>query len=344
MKKNTIKLFIVAAALLFAGCDKKNEDLVEPLSTEDFPQVILLSDEDDGGLEDEDAFSMKITLADRQDADKKELGGKVVPLKEPVTVSFAVTETEGFDKLSDYIKDGVAFYEIDECTTSLDKGINLNLQFDPATGKGSVIFPAGVEEIEIEFETDEDLFNDNDFNTDARGITFQLTGITGNHASVTVNKTASFTYHVQDDEGIYGEWELDPGNAAEFARFKQLFGMVNEDIKNLSIDEVDEIVLEFEHGEVKAIVVLKEEEEVEECGSIEMENKVIEVEAEIEELSDDETEGDVEFGETLELDKGVFRAFVYKGSFSINGKTLEITLEGEFGDESTDKIKLTLEK
>lgn len=344
MKNSTIQIFAFVALLALAGCDKKNHDLVTPFTSETFPQVVLLSDEEDGGLEDEDAFSVKITLADKTDPEKKELGGKVVPLTAPVTVSFEVTEIEGFDKLADYIKDAEAFYEIDDCTTSLDRGIDLKLQFDPATGKGSVTFPAGVEEIEIEFETDEDLFNDDDFNTEERSINFQITGLTSNNSTVTVNKTASFTYHIQDDEGIYGEWELDLGDAAAFTKFKNLFGLVSEDIRDLPMADVKEIVLEFEQGEVKAIVVLNEEEAVDDCGTIEMENKVIEVEAEIEDLTDDELEGDVEFGEMLELEKGVFREFAYKGSFAITGSTLSITLKGKMDDKSTDKITLTLEK
>jgi hypothetical protein len=315
-------LLLVAFCL---SCDKQNEDLITPLSADAFPQVVLLADEGDGDLEDEDKFSFKITLAEKKP-------GAVLPLEEDITVQFAITGFEGFAKLQDYIKGAEAFYEIDDCTTSLDKGIDLNLQFNLATGTGSVTFPKGVEEIEIEFETDDNLFDDGDFNNDERSLSIQLTGINSNR--VAVNKTAAFKYHVQDDEGIYGEWELDIDVAAEFARFKALFGLVNKDLKDLSADEVEEITISFEYEEVKATIVLKETEMVDDCGSPSMENKVIEIEADIEDLDDDALDGDVEFGD----------GFVYKGAFAINGKQLQLTLQGEYDDENTDEITLILEK
>jgi hypothetical protein len=338
MKKtiNTVLLFCMA---YFVSCDKENDDYVDPLSDSDFPQVLLLSDEGDGDLEDEDKFSFKITLADRSDV--HEPGGKVIPLDEDVTVQFAITGIEGFDKLTDYIKGAEAFYEVDDCTTSLDQGIDLNLQFNPATGIGSVRFPKGVEEIEIEFETDGSLFDDDDFNTDERSITIQLTGGNGKAA---VNKTAEFTYTIQDDEGIYGEWELDIHDAAAFSKFRQLFGPINEDIKDLDVDDVEEITISFEFEEVKATVVLKETETIDDCGSPSEENKIIEIEAEIEDIDDDLKDGDVEFGETLELDNGSFKEFTYKGSFIITGGQLQLSLEGEFDDETTDEITLILDK
>lgn len=337
-------LYIMLAVFLAPACDKENDDLVTPLSASAFPQVVVFDDEGDGGLEDEDAFSFKLTLLDRSDSTGREPAGNIIPLKEAVTVNFKVTDFEGFAKIADYIKDVKAFYEIDDCTTSEDKGIDVPVQFDVNTGIGSVSFPAGVEEVEVEFEVDEDLFDDKVVNTKKRELTFQLTGIAGNNTQVQANKTAEFTYSIQDDEGIYGEWEVDHKNAAEFARFKALFGLVNEDIKNLQASEVDEIAIEFEYGEVKVVVKLHEMEEVEECGSVEMKHKEIEIEAEIEDLTDDELEGDVEFGEKIERDNGSIAEFVYKGSFKITGKKLVIELKGELDDEETDDITLTLEK
>lgn len=327
---------------IIASCDKKNKDLETPLK--DFPQVVMLADEDDGEIEDEDKFSFKITLADRPDPSGSEPGGTVVPLEKNVTVQFAITDHEGFAQLQDYIIGAEAFYEIDDCTTSLDQGEDLDLQFNIATGIGSVTFPAGVEEIEIEFETDAALFDDNVFNNSERSLTIQLTDLIGNEPGVTVNKTAEFTHHVLDDEGIYGEWELDVNDAAEFAKFKNLFGLINEDIANLDAADVDEIAIEFEYGEVKAIVVLNETETVDDCGTPSVEHKVIEVEAEIEDIEDDSQNGDLEFAEMLELINGALKEFVYKGSFAISGTHVSLTLEGEFNDQSTNAITLELDK
>ncbi|MBC7851149.1 MAG: hypothetical protein H7Y31_15510 [Chitinophagaceae bacterium] len=339
MKINTGVACCIATVLLLLSCDKKNEDLTTPLSLDQFPAVIVLADEGDGGLEDEDKFSFVITLSDRKDPDGQEPGGKIIPLLSPATVHFEITSFEGFNKLSDYILDASAFYELNDCNTE-----DVDLTFDVNTGKGTVIFPAGVEEVEIEFETDESLFDDAVFNTDERSITIQLTDLTGNTGKAAVNTSAAFVYEVQDDEGIYGEWKLDINDPAEFNRFKTLFGLVNEDIRNLEVDDVDEILLEFEYEEVKAIVVLKETEQIDDCGSIDTENKIIELEAEIEDVDDKELSGEIEFGEILETVTGSLRAFVYTGSFEIINSKLKIVLRGEFGSDKTEVITLNLEK
>lgn len=342
MKSIKTYCLLLATLLALLACDEKEKNLVVPIY-ESFPQTILLADEGDGDLEDEDKFSFKITLADRIDPASKELGGKVVPLAKDVTVNFEVTGHEGFDKLADYIKDWKAFYEIDDCSTSEDENIDLKLAFDPTTGKGSVRFPAGIEEIEIEFETDEDLFDDDAFNTDDRLVALKLTGVDANGQNVVVNTSNEFEYKVLDDEGIYGEWELDVKDATEFSAFKALFGLINEDIKNLKAEEVDEITISFEYGELKAVVVLNETEMVDDCGEMEEENKEIEVEAELEELTDDALEGDVEFVESIEQTDGSEKEFAYSGSFKIVEGLLELSLEGEY-DDKTAEATLHLEK
>ncbi len=337
-------LLIMSMLLFVTSCDKKNDDLVEPPSASDFPQVIKFDDEGDGDLEDEDKFSFKLTLNDRVDPSGDELGGTVVPLKEDVTVLFEVKEWEGFNSLSEYIKGVKAFYEIDDCTTSEDAGIDLNVSFDAATGKGSVRFPKDVTEVEVEFETDEDLFDDNDLNEDERSITLIVTGIQPAGKTITYNKAAEFKYEILDDEGIHGDWELDHEDAAQFAAFKKLFGMVNEDIADLSAGDVDKIEISVEYNEVKVVVELKEKETVEECGGTEEVNKVIEIEADLEDLSTLTSEGDIEFVGELELDNGSIAEFVYKGSFKIIGGDLELVLVGEYDDEETDEITLQLKK
>ncbi|WP_207420105.1 hypothetical protein [Desertivirga brevis] len=340
------KINYLACAMLLAcsACDKQNDNLVSPLVEGDFPQILLLSDEGDGGLEDEDKFSFKITLADRVDPDREELGGKVIPLKEDVTVSFEVTDLKGFNTLSSYIKDAKAFYEIDDCTTSEDQDIDLKLVFDKNTGKGSVTFPAGVEEIEVEFETDEELFDDKVFNTNSRGLEIKLSGLKAGNEKVVVNTSNTFEYKVLDDEGIYGGYELDIKDPAEFQKFLSLFGLVNEDIRKLSVNDVKEIEIEFEYGELKAVVVLKETEEVDDCGEKEIKNKEIEIEADLEEIEDDKLEGDLELEGEVEQENGQEKEFSYKGSFKLVGKVLTLTLKGEYDDIETEEVSLKLEK
>lgn len=336
--------YLFFAGMLLSACDKKNDDLVKPLIEGNFPQIIMLSDEGDGELEDEDKFSFKMTLADRADPEGKELGGKIVTLREDVTVNFEVSDFEGFNALSDYLLDAKAFYEIDDCTTSEDEDIDLNLVFDKSTGKGSVTFPKGVEEIEIEFETDEDLFDDDVFNATDRNLEVKLTSVAAKGEKVVVNDQNTFKYQVLDNEGVYGEYELDIDDQEQFDAYINLFGMLNEEVKNLRKSDVEEIKIEFQYGEFKAIIVLKETEEVEECGEVETVNKEIEIEGDFEDLEDDKLAGDLEIAGDIEQDNGAEKEFVYKGSFKIVNGMLELTLQGEYDDNETEEITLLLKK
>ncbi|WEK34601.1 MAG: hypothetical protein P0Y53_19110 [Candidatus Pseudobacter hemicellulosilyticus] len=340
------QLLIGAALVLtMAGsCDKQNDDLVDPLSAEAFPQVIKFDDEGDGDLEDADAFSFKLTLNDRVDPSGKELGGIVLPLDQDVKVYFAVKEFEGFARLADYIKEAKAFYEIDDCTTSEDQGIDLDLQFDVSTGKGSVIFPKGVTEIEVEFATDEDLLNDDVLNEDERFIVFTLTSVEAAGRSVAINNGVDFTYEVLDDEGVQGDWELDHSDPAAFAAFKALFSSISEDIAGLEADAVEKIEISIEYNEVKVKVELKETEIIEECDGPEEVNKEIEIEADLEDLSLQSADGDIEFVGEIEQTDGSIKEFTAKGSFEIVDGKLQLLLTLEYDDEETDEIQLVLSK
>jgi hypothetical protein len=342
--KNIRYILLPVLMLLFSACDKKNDNLVTPLVETDFPQILLLADEGDGELEDEDKFSFKIKLADKADPDGKELGGKIVPLNDDVTVNFEIADFKGFDAISSFILDAKAFYEIDDCTTSEDENIHLNLVFDRNTGKGSVTFPKGVEEIEIEFETDADFFDDNIFNEDTRKLEIKLTSVNANGQKVVVNKDNAFEFRVLDDEAIYGEYELDIDNNEAFEKYIALFGLINADVKDLKPEDVEEIKIEFQYGEFKAVIVLKETELLTECGETETVNKEIEIEGEFEELEDDQLAGEIEFLGGIEQEDGSEKEFVYNGAFKIINNRLELTLQGEYDDNETEKVTLTLKK
>ncbi len=337
-------IYLLFAVMLLTACEKKNHDLITPTLEADFPQILLLSDEGDGDLEDEDKFSFKIRLADRVDPEGKELGGKITPLTEDVTVHFEVSSFKGFTSLSAYLLAAKAYYEVDDCSTSEDQNIDLHLVFDPMTGKGSVTFPKGVEEIEVEFETSEDLFDDDIFNANARSLEIRLTSVDAKSQKVVVNDQNTFKYLVLDDEGIYGEYELDVNNQEQFQRYINLFGLVNDDVKNLKPADVEEIKIEFQYGELKAVITLKETEEVEECGEVETVNKEIEIEAEFEELEDDAESGELEFVGEVELDNGLKEEFTYKGSFKLVEGQLELILQGEYKGDETAEITLNLNK
>jgi hypothetical protein len=332
--KNNLLLLSSLFILFCIGCDKKNKDLVLPVKPEKFPQVIRFSDEVGGELEDSDEFSIDLTLADRVDPDGEELGGKVVPLQKDVQVFFSISDKIGIDAISSFIKGGTAVYEIDDCTNSDDEGIDLDFQFDPATGNGSVVFPKGIEEMELVFELDEDYLNDAVLNEEERAIEFKLVSVEADSENVVVNSALGFTYEVLDDEGVHGAWELNLDNAAQFEAFKVLFGLVNEDIAALDLADVEKIEIEFELEEVKVLVELKETELVDECGETEEVNKVIELELELEELSTLVASGELEAIGELEQEDGSLPEYVLAGEFSILENELKLELTNEFEKES----------
>jgi hypothetical protein len=335
----TYFILLILSSFLYTSCDKENDDFVKPVSGSDFPQVIVMDEDGAGDLEDEDKFSFKLTLNDRVDPAGKELGGVIVPLDEDVTVSFEIKDLEGLTNLSDYIKDISAFYEVDDCNEK-----DVEVQFDKATGKGTVIFPKGVEEVEVEFETDEDFFNDGIFNTKERGLTVALTGIQVTGNGIAFNPAVEFTYEVLDDEGVHGDWELDISDPAQFSAFKELFGSLNEDISDLKAVDVDKIEISIEYNEVKVVVELKETESITECGQTEIVNKTIEIESDLEELTTLSADGDIEFAGEIEQDDTTIKEFVYKGSFKIVGDSMELELEGEFDGDEINKKTLLLTK
>ena len=338
MNQQHIILAVLAMSFLL-GCSREDEDVVDVINPDDYPQLILLDDEGGGELEDSDEISVAITLADRYDPSREELGGGVFPLDENYSVAFHISEAEGFDRLEDFILGAEAFYEIDDCTTSLDNGENLIEAYDPATGSGSVVFPAGVEEIELVFTVNEEFFDDETLN-DHRGFRLAISGeeVPQNVAVF----SGDFQYEVLDDEAIFGEWELDISNTEQFARFKELFGLINEDVANLTAEAVAGITIEFGYDELEATIALTETETVEKCGETEEENVEIEISAGYDELTRDTTEGEIVLEDDVELDNGAEEEFSYEGSFVIEDGVLTLTLSGSFDGEETEEITLNL--
>jgi hypothetical protein len=340
---NNLSLTAVVFCCLLAACTREKDDVEELLSIEKYPQVILFDDEEGGELESSDELEVAIKLADRFDGTGGELGGVIEPLTQDFLLAFAISDIEGFDDIGDYVLEVEALYEIDDCTTSADEGVELIKSFDPATGKGTVLFPAGVEEIELVFTLSDELL-DNEEVDDSRGFVIELSAVDGPDPDNVEVLSLPFEFKVLDDELIFGDWELDLEEPGAFENFKALFGMANEDLAELSLDDVDEIAWEFELAEVNIETVLKEEEEVEECGEVEIENIVVEVEGEFEELTDDDTEGEIEFVVEVELDDESVLEFVYKGTFVIQGKMLRMTLQGESDEGETEEITLVFRK
>jgi hypothetical protein len=310
------------------ACDQKNEDVIEPLDPNARPQVILFDNEEEGVEEDNDGASFSLTLLDRIDPEGEELGGKVIPLTANVTVNFKVTDLEGFDKISDYILDVEASYEVDDCNDE-----DVTVSFNPTNGEGTVVFPAGAEEVEVNFELNDGLFDDDEVNEDGRGFKVQITGISGGGSNVVVNSDLEFELKVLDDEVIFAEWELDVDD--ELADFKALFAEANEDVADLVANDIDGIKFEFGLNGFEIEIELEEEEE-NDCG--ELEQKTIEIEAEYDGLTDDDTSGEIKF--IIEIDEDdKFEELEYEGTFEIENGVMTITLSID-GTERTLTLNL----
>lgn len=315
--KNTFKISILGLSLLLTlwSCDKKNDDVIEPIDPKNLPQVILFDDEEGGEEEDSDEASFTLTLLDKIDPDGEELGGKIIPLTSNVTVNFQVDDIEGFDNIGDYILGAEASYEIDDCEDE-----DVAVTFNTATGAGSVTFPAGAEEVEINFELNDGLFDDDDVNDDDRGFKVKITGVAGGDGKVLANTDLEFEYKVLDDEVIFNEWYFD---IDDLENFKDIFGDANEDIADLEEGDIDEVKFEFGLNGFEIEIVL-EEEELNDCN--ELENKTIEIEAEYDDLTDDDTSGDIKF--IIEVDEDdKYEELEFEGTFEIVNGVMTITLD-----------------
>jgi single-stranded-DNA-specific exonuclease len=141
---------------------------------------------------------------------------------------------------------------------------------------------------------------------------------------------------ILDDETIYGKWAFDASVATELDKLKELFGVVNADALSPVAADIDEVELEVELDKVTLKIVLVETETVTECGVTEIVNKEIEVEFDIEDLSD-LLDGEIELLAEVEDDNGRVTEYPAKGVFQIVGSTLTLTLEIEDGDDTIER-------
>jgi hypothetical protein len=335
---------IIVAALMLGACSKEKFEHTKAMSAENFPKQLILDEEEIGELEDSDEVKFEIRLTDAIDPTGEELAGKVSPLQTGVVVTFELKDPEGFANWNEYIVDGKAYYEIDDCTTSEDENIDLGYTFDPVTGQGSVLFPAGVESIVIELELNASLTDDVLENADDRGFNFALKSLGTTPENVVLNTDIESEFRVYDDEKVFGDWSFDHTDATQYQRLLDLFRISSEDLEGLTADEIDEVEASFAFDEFVLKLVLAETEEQEECGIIEQVNIEISIEGEIDNLTDDSTSGEIVFVVEVENENGTVTEVEYEGTFERTGDTLTLTLKGDNGDEETEELVLTLTK
>ena len=327
-------IYSMLGLAVLAACTKENKDVVTPTSPEDMPLQIVLDEDEDGNVEDDDKATMAFTFTDRMDPTGVEPGGITPTLSSPATISCKIKDAEGFVNLADYILDIKAVYEVDDCTEE-----DIDVTFDLSTGEFSIVLPAGVEEVEVEFELNEDLFDD-DVVSDDRGFVVEVLGLSNTSENVVINTATEFEYKVLDDELVFGEYELNL-TQENLDKLKALFGEVDKDIASLELVDLDALEMEVSMEEIEFKHILLEEEE-DECEPGEFDNVEISVEGEFEELTDDELQGEIEFVVEVEDEEGFVEELTYAGEFEIVGDELKLTLECE--DLETGEVELTLSR
>ncbi len=331
---------LLALLTSFSSCSREDEDVVKPVLSQDLPQFIMLDDEGGGETEDNDEMSLTLVLADRYDPSGEELGGGIVTLDKEFPINFQISELQGFDNISNYVLSATAFYDVDDCTSSEDESIVLLQQYDAATGRGSLIFPAGVEEIALVLTLDPDFFEDESLNPE-RGFSVAFSPAAESQ-EVLITETP-FVYEVLDNEAIFGEWELSVDTEL-WENFQALFSAINEDIAALAADDIEEVVWDFKYDELSIEVVLKATETIEECGETEIENIVIELEGGYDELTRDVRSGEIALEGDIEQEDGSEEEFVYEGEFSIENNVMTVILKGEYQGEETEDFSLILNR
>jgi len=327
---NSILVLVVTVFLV--ACDRKNEDLVNP-NLKNFPKQIVLADEGDGDLEDGDKAEVVLTLTDRPDPSGKEPRGAVVPLNAKAEVAFSIGNPKGFTDISTYVLDCKAFYEKDKCTE-----VAVNLTYNPTTGLGSVEFPAGVEELIIEVELNANLF-DNNTKDDDRGFEVKLLSVNSSE-NLVVNSSNVFEYLVLDDELIFGSWSIAADDSIQVQNLVLLFSQIESDFEDLKSQDIEEIEVSFKYDKVSFKIVLKETEEVDDCGKIEVVNKEIEVDLDYDDIASSDLSGDLKLIGEYEGEDGSEQELEYEGSFEIVGNKLVLKLS----TEDVTELTLNLEK
>lgn len=337
-----ISILLLCATVLITSCSKENLDVVDPRDAAQFPQQIIVDEEKIFELEDTDKAEFEVKLTDRVDASGLNLSGISVPLEQPVRVNFELSDAAGFSGWENYILSGKAYYEIDDCTTSDDLNIDLEFEFDSITGRGSFLFPVGTTAVIVELELDATVTDDNVVSSSDRGFTFALTGLAQESSVVVVNTTLKSEFRVYDDELVFGEWAIDHTDTTQWNGVRTLLEISESDVSSLVATAINGISVEITPTETQFVITLIATEAVEGCTGIDTVNIEIEVEGEVDEITDNALSGEIVFVVELENSDGTVREVEYSGEFNRSGNQLILTLRADDGDNQTSDITITL--
>lgn len=260
MKKIFFKYTTLISAIALMSSCADNYSNVMP-DDDNYPFRLIVDAEEGGDLADADEYGLAIKFADY-------LGD--LP-NQPITINFEVKDASlpvGIAKIIYEYEDGDCVFERE-----------LDFEFDGSTGSISLAVDANLETLPEEFEI---VFV---LPEEAIEFVFEITDI--ETASNTILGAPYVFEYASLDNDLAGEWVLSISSEEDFEKFKSVFASISPDLSEISFEDITgEIVLEFEFEEVNIDIILNEEEEISECvdGEIEteIENKVIEIEAEYE--------------------------------------------------------------
>lgn len=342
MKIHFNKIIMAFAATLALGC-ADNTFEVEPLD-DNFPFQIVLDADEGADLADAEDYAVELKFADY-------LPDLSLP-NSAITLDYAITEVEGDMEGIVAIDKIVYEVELDDCV--YERELEFTASADGLSGTITISSDPDLGSVPESFEV---VFLLPGLDETEGNFKVEFSNLKSN-SNLLLGSPNVFEYSVLDND-VAGEWELELLTDDDFEQFKEVFGALNPELNDLSFDDITgSLKAEFEFGEMKFILELKETEEITTCeeGEIETEteNKVIEIEAEY-----DAEEGELEFEGSHEIvnDDGLVEDeldFIIEAEYELDGDNLILHFlkaidedNYEEGDElfsSNDGIMFSFEK
>ncbi len=312
MKKSFLYYLLIFTLLV--GCaDNSFEEL--PLDN-NFPLRLVLDAEEGADLPTVEDYRIEFKLADY-------LPSLDLP-NSPVQLTYQLSELED-DMVGAVMIDKVVYeVELDDCV--FERELEFTTSADGLTGTILLAPDADLGSIPTEWEVILTLPG----TEEARGsFVFELTSLESTN-NLLLGAPVAFEYSVLENE-VAGEWNLEITSDDEFESFKEVFGILNADIQDLSFSNITgNIKAEFGFEEMKFEIELVETEEVTTCENGETEtevvNKIIEFEAEY-----DAEEGEFAFEGSREIinANGLVEGeldFILEGVYELNDTQESVTL------------------
>lgn len=270
MKKHLYTLATAVTLSAFVGC--ADNSLEEKPNDNNFPLQLLLDAEEGADLADAEDYSIEVKLADY-------LPDAVLPQRN-VTIDYTIADLEG--DMVDHVAIDKIVYEVKKDDCVYEREVLFTVNTDGISGTITLSRDEDLKSIPASFEIILALPGEDETNGSFK---FELSNLKSTE-NVILGSPNVFEYEVLDNDAA-GEWELEFNSEEEFEAFKSVFAPLNADLEKINFSDITgKVKAEFEFEEMKFEIELTEEEEITTCedgeSETEIENKVIEIEAEYE--------------------------------------------------------------